>query len=67
MRWWLGAILLLTAGLVFSTGPAGVCDVRLLGLLLLTRYLAQTWIDNYVVTRVGERNTAELGRRLKSA
>ncbi|MBC8001918.1 MAG: DUF58 domain-containing protein, partial [Opitutaceae bacterium] len=53
--------MLLTVGLVLQLGLLVYAMYVLIALLLLTRYLAQTWIENIVVTRVGDRATAEIG------
>ncbi len=49
MKWFFGILLLLlTAGL--SSGPIGLCLYVLLGLLLVSRFLAREWIAGLSAT-----------------
>ena len=61
MRWYLGAILLLVAGLVFNLGLLVYAMYALLGVMLVSRYLARQWIENVSATRECNRLTAQIG------
>jgi uncharacterized repeat protein (TIGR01451 family) len=61
MRWFLGALLLLLAALALESGLLAYAMYVLLGLLLLTRLLARSWIKNLTATRACDRVEAEPG------
>ncbi|HTN01816.1 MAG TPA: DUF58 domain-containing protein [Planctomycetaceae bacterium] len=61
MRWILGAIVLLIVGMVFQLGLLVYAMYVLLGVLVVSRYLAREWIQNVVVTRECSRLTARIG------
>jgi uncharacterized protein (DUF58 family) len=51
MRWFLGALALLLAALVLESGLLAYSMYVLLGLLLLTRWLARNWVGNLAAER----------------
>ncbi len=55
MRWFLGVLLVLAAALVLESGLLAYSTYVLLGLLLLTRWLARSWIGNLSATRTCHR------------
>jgi uncharacterized repeat protein (TIGR01451 family) len=61
MRWFLGAGLILLAALVFQTGLLAYAMYVLLGLLLISRLLARSWIENLSASRQCDRAEAEVG------
>lgn len=61
MSWILGAIVLLIVGMVFQLGLLVYAMYVLLGVLVVSRYLAREWIQNLVVTRDCSRPTARIG------
>jgi uncharacterized repeat protein (TIGR01451 family) len=61
MKWFAGALLLLLAALILESGLLAYAMYVLLGLLLLSRFLARSWIENLSVTRRCDRTTAEVG------
>ena len=80
MRWYIAVILILLAALLLDAGLLAYSMYVLLGLLLLTRVLARSWINNLSATRActpasGEKEdeaerqtsalTAEIGDRVK--
>ncbi len=67
MKWFLGAILLLLIGLVFQLGLLIYAMYALLGVMLLSRFLAHSWIENITTQRHCSRATAEIGEKLAVA
>jgi uncharacterized repeat protein (TIGR01451 family) len=61
VRWFVGALLLLGVALVLQTGLLAYAMYVLLGLLLLSRFLARVWIGKLSATRRCDRSTAEIG------
>ena len=51
MRWFLGAILLLVIGIAFQLGLLVYAMYVLLGVMLVSRYLAREWIENITAER----------------
>jgi uncharacterized protein (DUF58 family) len=51
MRWYIAVILILLAALLLDAGLLAYSMYVLLGLLLLTRFLARSWINNLSATR----------------
>jgi uncharacterized repeat protein (TIGR01451 family) len=64
MKWFLGIITLLLAALVLESGLLAYAMYVLLALLLVTRLLARSWINNLRARRVCDRTTAEIGDTL---
>ncbi|MDA0284144.1 MAG: DUF58 domain-containing protein [Planctomycetota bacterium] len=64
MRWLLGAIVLLVIGIVFQLGLLVYSMYALLGVILLSRWLARTWIESVDAQRDSNRLIAEIGDRV---
>ena len=64
MRWMLGAIFLLAIGIVFQLGLLVYAMYALLGVILLSRFLARHWIESLTATRESSRQIAEIGDRV---
>jgi uncharacterized repeat protein (TIGR01451 family) len=64
MKWFLGATLLLTIALVFQLGLLAYAMYALLGVMLLSRFLARTWSENLSATRECNRLTAQVGENV---
>jgi uncharacterized protein (DUF58 family) len=64
MRWFLGAILLLVIGIVFQLGLLVYAMYVLLGVMLVSRYLAREWIENVTADRECSRLTAQIGDKV---
>lgn len=64
MRWLLGAIVLLAIGIVFQLGLLVYAMYALLGVILLSRWLARHWIENVDARRESNRHTVEIGDRV---
>lgn len=64
MRWYLGAIVILLAALVFQLGLLAYAMYVLLGLMVVSRFVARHWIDNLSATRECNRLSAEIGDKL---
>jgi uncharacterized repeat protein (TIGR01451 family) len=64
MKWFLGAILLLLAALLLESGLLAYAMYVLLGLLIVSRVLARSWIANLTATRECNRVTAEVGETI---
>lgn len=61
MRWYLGAIALLLLALVFGLGLLAYAMYVLLGLMLVSRFLARDWIEHLSSTRECHRLAAQVG------
>lgn len=64
MRWLLGAILLLLIGIAFQLGLLVYAMYALLGVILLSRFLARKWIEGLTADRECNREIAEVGDRV---
>ena len=67
MRWVLGGIVLLLLGIAFQLGLLVYAMYTLLGVILLSRYLARQWIENLSATRECNRDIAEIGDKVAIA
>ncbi|MEX2114092.1 MAG: DUF58 domain-containing protein, partial [Pirellulales bacterium] len=61
MKWFLGAVVLLVVALVFNLGLLAYAMYALLGVMLVSRFLARAWSDNLDATRECNRLTANVG------
>lgn len=61
MKWFLGVILLLALSLTFELGLLAYAMYALLGVMLVSRFLARTWIENLHATRECNRLAANVG------
>jgi uncharacterized repeat protein (TIGR01451 family) len=61
MRWFLGAVLILLVALLLDAGLLVYAMYVLLGVMLLSRVLARSWVENLSATRECGRFTAEVG------
>src|SRR5580698_902917 len=61
MRWLLGAIALLIIGIVFQLGLLVYAMYVLLGVMLVSRYLAREWVEKITAERECSRPTAQIG------
>jgi uncharacterized repeat protein (TIGR01451 family) len=61
MTWWLAAVLILLAALLLETGLLAYAMYVLLGVLLVSRFLARGWVGNLDASRRCDRETAEVG------
>lgn len=64
MRWLLGAIVLLAVGIVFQLGLLVYAMYVLLGVMLVSRFLAREWIENVTADRECSRLTAQIGEKV---
>jgi len=64
MRWLLGAIFLLVIGIVFQLGLLVYSMYALVGVILLSRWLARHWIESVSARRESNRHTVEIGDRV---
>jgi uncharacterized repeat protein (TIGR01451 family) len=61
MKWFLGALLLLFAALLLESGLLAYAMYVLLALLVVSRFLARSWIGNLTAERACHRVAAEVG------
>src|SRR5579859_8003201 len=61
MKWFIGCLLLLLAALVLELGLLAYAMYVLLALLVLSRFLAHSWIGNLTARRHCKQETAEVG------
>jgi uncharacterized repeat protein (TIGR01451 family) len=62
MKWFLGASLLLSVALEFHLGLLAYAMYTLLGVMLLSRFLARTWAEHLSARREVNRLTANVGQ-----
>jgi uncharacterized protein (DUF58 family) len=67
MKWFIGILVLLLAALLLESGLLAYAMYVLLGLLLLSRYLARSWIRNLEAVRHPTPSTAEIEEKVKVA
>lgn len=61
MKWFLGAALVLLVALVLETGLLAYAMYVLLGVMVVSRFLARSWTENLSAERRCDRQTAEVG------
>ncbi len=64
MKWFVGVLLLLLAALLLESSLLAYAVYVLLGLLLLSRWLARSWIGGLSATRDCKQSTADIGDRV---
>src|SRR5262245_21553375 len=64
MKWYVGVGIMLVFALVFQLGWLAYATYVLVGLLLVSRLLARTWMDKLSVTRTCDRASAQVGDTL---
>jgi uncharacterized protein (DUF58 family) len=64
MRWLLGAIALLIIGVVFQLGLLVYAMYVLLGVMLVSRYLAREWVERITAERECSRLTGQIGDKV---
>jgi uncharacterized protein (DUF58 family) len=64
MRWLLGAIALLAIGIAFQMGLLVYAMYVLLGVMLVSRYLARQWVERISAERECSRHTAQIGDKM---
>ena len=62
MKWFLGAVLVLVIALALNLGLLAYAMYALLGVMLLSRFLARAWSDNLDARRECNRLTASVGQ-----
>lgn len=63
MRWFLGAIIVLVIGMALQLGLLVYAMYVLLGVMLVSRYLAREWIENIVIERDCSRTELQIGEK----
>src|SRR5262245_44885113 len=61
MKWFVGALFLLLAALMLESGLLAYAMYVLLGLLVVSRLLTRSWINNLTASRTCGQETAEIG------
>ena len=61
MKWFIGTLLLLLAALILESGLLAFAMYVLLALLVLSRFLAHSWIGHLTANRQCKQVTAEVG------
>ncbi len=64
MRWFLAVATLLTAALVFHLGLLAYAMYALLGMLLLSKWLSRTWVENLTAVRECNRVAVNVGEKV---
>ena len=64
MRWLFGVLLMLAVALVLESGLLAYAMYVLLGLMVVSRYLARSWIGHLTATRRCQQDTAEVGETI---
>jgi uncharacterized repeat protein (TIGR01451 family) len=65
MKWFIAALLILLAALLLESGLLAYAMYVLLALMLLSRFLARSWIGGMAAARTVGRLTAEVGDRVE--
>ncbi len=65
MKWYLAALLILAAALVLQSGLLAYSMYVLLAVLLLTRWLARSWVGGLSAVRTCDRLEAEIGEKIE--
>lgn len=63
MRWFLGAIVLLIIGIAFQLGLLVYAMYVLLGVMLVSHYLAREWIESITAERECSRTSLQIGEK----
>jgi len=66
MPWFLTIVIILVVAVVFDLGLLACAMLALLGLMLISRFLARSWITNLEATRDCNRTEAEAGQSIPS-
>ena len=61
MKWFLGALLLLAVALALDLGLLAYAMYALLGVMVVSRFLARSWSENLRATRECNRLAANIG------
>lgn len=61
MRWFTGAIMLLLIALVFGLGLLAYAMYALLGVMLVSRWMSRSWVENLTAERECNRLSANVG------
>ncbi len=64
MRWFLAIVGILVIAVVFDLALVACAMLALLGLMLISRFLARSWITNLEATRECNRTEAEVGQTI---
>jgi uncharacterized protein (DUF58 family) len=64
VKWFFGVLLLLAAALVLESELLAFAMYVLLGLLVISRFLAMSWIKNLTASRECNQDTAEIGHTI---
>ena len=64
MRWFVAIVGILVVAVVFDLGLLACAMLALLGLMLISRFLARSWITNLEATRECNRTEAEVGQTI---
>jgi membrane protein implicated in regulation of membrane protease activity len=64
MLWFLAIVVVLALAIVFNVGLLACAMAALLGLMLISRFLARSWINNLDATRDCNRLEAEAGQSI---
>jgi uncharacterized protein (DUF58 family) len=64
MRWFLGILVVLAAALALESGLLAYAMYVLLGVLLLSRFMAREWVEGLSATRECAQSVAEVGERV---
>src|SRR5271168_4169646 len=64
MLWFLAIVVILVVAVVFEIGLLACAMAALLGLMLISRFLARSWITNLDATRECNRTEAQVGESI---
>src|SRR5262245_10636246 len=64
MKWFLGVLVFLGLALILQSGLLAYAMYVLLGVMLLSRFLARSWIGHLTAARECNRLTAEVGDKV---
>src|ERR1700758_5563088 len=64
MRWFVAIVTVLVIAVIFDLGLLACAMLALLGLMLISRFLARSWITNLEATRDCNRTEAQVGETI---
>src|ERR1700758_761592 len=64
MRWFVAIVTVLVIAVIFDLGLLACAMLALLGLMLISRFLARSWITNLDATRECNRTEAQVGESI---
>src|SRR5262245_25380134 len=65
MKWFLGILMLLAMALVLESGLLAYAMYVLIGVVVMSRFMAREWVDGLTASRTCSQTIAEIGDKVK--